>query len=45
MPDPNKAQDLEKKRDKALLKEFDEYAETTGRKLEGISSGGAACRI
>jgi DNA modification methylase len=34
VPDPNKAQDLEKKRDKALLKEFDEYAGTTGRKLK-----------
>jgi DNA modification methylase len=34
VPDPNKAQDLEKKREKALLKEFDEYAATTGRKLK-----------
>lgn len=34
VPDPNKAQDLEKKRDKALLKEFDEYAGATGRKLK-----------
>jgi len=34
VPDPNKAQDLEKKREKALLKEFDEYVGTTGRKLK-----------
>ncbi|MCP5271840.1 MAG: DNA methylase [Burkholderiaceae bacterium] len=34
LPDPNKAQDLEKKREKALLKEFDTYAAATGRKLK-----------
>lgn len=32
-PDPNKAIDLEKKREKALLKEFDIYLAATGRKL------------
>lgn len=32
-PDPNKAFDLEKKREKALLKEFDIYLAATGRKL------------
>jgi DNA modification methylase len=34
VPDPNKAQDLEKKREKALLKEFGEYQTSTGRKLK-----------
>lgn len=34
VPDPNKAQDLEKKREKSLLKEFDEYIGATGRKLK-----------
>ena len=34
VPDPNKAQDLEKKREKALMKEFEGYAGTTGRKLK-----------
>jgi 16S rRNA G966 N2-methylase RsmD len=34
LPDPNKAQDLEKRREKALLKEFDTYAATTSRKLK-----------
>ena len=34
VPDPNKAQDLEKKREKALLKEFDAYRSFTGRKLK-----------
>ena len=34
VPDPNKAQDLEKKREKALLKEFDSYTSFTGRKLK-----------
>ncbi len=33
-PDPNKALDLEKKREKALLKEFDTYLAATGRKLK-----------
>lgn len=32
--DPNKAIDLEKKREKALLKEFDDYVGATGRKLK-----------
>lgn len=34
VPDPNKAQDLEKKREKALLKEFDTYSSFTGRKIK-----------
>lgn len=34
VPDPNKAQDLEKKREKALLKEFDQYRAFTGRRLK-----------
>lgn len=34
VPDPNKAQDLEKKREKALLKEFAGYVAATGRKLK-----------
>jgi hypothetical protein len=34
VPDPNKAQDLEKKREKALLKEFEGYAAAGGRKLK-----------
>jgi hypothetical protein len=34
LPDPNKAQDLEKKREKALLKEFETYAAAAGRKLK-----------
>ncbi len=34
VPDPNKAQDLEKKREKALLKEFDAYLAVTGRRLK-----------
>jgi DNA modification methylase len=34
VPDPNKAQDLEKKREKALLKEFEGYQTSTGRKLK-----------
>lgn len=32
--DPNKAQDLEKKREKALLKEFETYKAFTGRKIK-----------
>lgn len=32
-PDPNKAHDLEKKREKALLKEFEIYKAFTGRKI------------
>lgn len=34
VPDPNKAQDLEKRREKALLKEFEAYQGFTGRKLK-----------
>lgn len=34
VPDPNKAQDLEKRREKALLKEFEGYQAATGRKLK-----------
>lgn len=34
VPDPNKAQDLEKRREKALLKEFDSYLASTGRRLK-----------
>ena len=34
MPDPNKAQDLEKKRDEALLRDFESYVGATGRKLK-----------
>jgi DNA modification methylase len=34
VPDPNKAQDLEKKREKALLKEFEAYEVSVGRKLK-----------
>jgi len=34
VPDPNKAQDLEKKREKSLLKEFDAYQNQSGRRLK-----------
>ena len=34
VPDPTKAQDLEKKREKALLKEFDSYRSAPGRRLK-----------
>jgi hypothetical protein len=34
VPDPNKAQDLEKKREKALLKEFETIESFTGRKIK-----------
>jgi len=34
VPDPNKAQDLEKKREKMLLKEFQTYLGFTGRRLK-----------
>lgn len=34
VPDPNKALDLEKIRERALLKEFDSYRDFTGRKLK-----------
>lgn len=36
VPDPNKAQDLEKRREKALLREFEDYESSTSRKLKGI---------
>lgn len=34
VPDPNKVQDLEKKREKALLKAFETYKSSTGRKIK-----------
>jgi hypothetical protein len=34
VPDPNKEADLEKKREKALLKEFEEYRQTKQKKLK-----------
>ena len=34
VPDPNKAQDLDKRREKALLKEFDSYLAAPGRRLK-----------
>ena len=34
VPDPNKAKDLEKLREKRLLKEFEEYKEFSGRRLK-----------
>ncbi len=34
VPDPNKAQDLEKRREKALLKEFETYKAFSGRKIK-----------
>lgn len=34
VPDPTKAQDLEKRREKALLKEFEAYRSFAGRKLK-----------
>jgi DNA modification methylase len=34
VPDPNRAQDLEKKREKTLLKEFETYKAFTGRKIK-----------
>lgn len=34
VPDPNKAQDLEKKREKSLLKEFETYKAFSGRKIK-----------
>ena len=45
VPDPNKAQDLEKKREKALLKEFETYQAATGRRAEGVPFGGTARRF
>ena len=34
VPDPNKAQDLEKRREKTLLKEFETYKSFAGRKIK-----------
>lgn len=34
VPDPNKAQDLEKKREKTLMKEFETYKAFAGRKIK-----------
>jgi hypothetical protein len=34
VPDPNKAQDIEQKREKALLKEFEAYRTAPGRRLK-----------
>lgn len=34
VPDPNKAKDLEQKRERALLKEFENYKSAPGRKLK-----------
>ena len=43
VPDPNKAGDLERLREKALLKEFDAYAQTTKKlkvfRLEAVRAG------
>ena len=43
VPDPNKASDLEKVREKSLLKEFEQYRNTTGRlktfRLEAVRAG------
>ncbi len=43
MPDPNKAGDLEKLREKALLKEFEEYKQSTNKleifRLEAVRAG------
>ncbi len=36
IPDPNKAQDLEKLRERALLKDFEEYKSFMGRKLKSF---------
>jgi hypothetical protein len=47
VPDHNKATDLEKVRQKALLKEFKEYTESTGRlrvfRSEAVRAGFANC--
>ncbi|GAP40682.1 DNA methyltransferase [Flexilinea flocculi] len=47
VPDHNKASDLEKVRQRALLKEFKEYTESTGRlkvfRSEAVRAGFAAC--
>jgi hypothetical protein len=42
VPDPNKAQDLEKKREKALLKEFEGLPSSDRPQAEGIPPRGAA---
>jgi hypothetical protein len=34
VPDPNKAKDLEQKRERSLLKEFETYKSAPGRKLK-----------
>ena len=34
MPDPNKASDLEKLRERALMREFDEYRESKQKRLK-----------
>jgi hypothetical protein len=34
VPDPNKASDVEKRRERALLREFDEYRQSSQRKLK-----------
>jgi hypothetical protein len=34
VPDPNRAEDLEKKRENHLLREFEQYRQATGRKLK-----------
>jgi rubredoxin len=47
VPDHNKASDLEKVRQRALLKEFNDYANTTGRlkqfRTEAVRAGFAEC--
>ena len=47
VPDPNKQSDLEKIREKALLKEFEEYREGRGRlkvfRTEALRAGFKAC--
>jgi hypothetical protein len=45
VPDPNKAQDLEKKREKALLKEFETYQGVHRSQDQGVAAGGAARRF
>jgi hypothetical protein len=36
VPDPNKLQDVEKRREKSLLREFDQYRQHKGRKLKEV---------
>ena len=47
MPDHNKASDLEQVRQRSLLKEFKEYADSTGRlrqfRTEAVRAGFADC--